>query len=152
MPRINVELDGAGRLKREFRKKPKQVTKEMHKALGRSAEKIASDARRNAPANTGSLRGSIKAQMRGVAKWRVLVNSEYGLYVHEGTDPHFPPWQENTALADWASDKGIPPFLVAKSIAEHGTEAQPFLKDAVEENENYINNRVSAALDRAIKS
>lgn len=152
MPRIEVEFHGADRLKREFRKKPKQVTREMHKALGRSAEKIASDARRNAPANTGSLRGSIKAQMRGIASWRVLVNSEYGLYVHEGTDPHFPPWQENTALADWANDKGIPPFLVAKSIAEHGTEAQPFLKDAVEENENYINNRVSAALDRAIKS
>ena len=152
MPRIEVEFHGADRLKREFRKKPKQVTREMHKALGRSAEKIASDARRNAPANTGSLRGSIKAQMRGIAKWRVLVNSEYGLYVPEGTDPHFPLWQESTALADWANDKGIPPFLVAKSIAEHGTDAQPFLKDAVEENENYINNRVSAALDRAIKS
>lgn len=152
MPRIEVEFHGADRLKREFRKKPKEVTREMHKALGRSAEKVASDARRNAPANTGSLRGSIKAQMRGIAKWRVLVNSEYGLYVHEGTDPHFPPWQENTALAEWANDKGIPPFLVAKSIAEHGTEAQPFLRDAVDENENYFNNRVSAALDRAIKT
>lgn len=152
MARINVEIEGADRLKREFRKKPKQVTREMHKALGRSANEIANDARRFAPANTGSLAGSIKTQTRGIAKYRVLVNSDYGLYVHEGTDPHFPPWQENTALADWANDKGIPPFLVAKSIAEHGTDAQPFLKESVEFNENYINNRVSAALDRAIKS
>jgi len=150
MPQISIHIDNIDKVKREFQRKPREVTKEVDTALDRAAHKIENDAKQNAPGNTGALQESIKAQRRGIARHRVIVNSEYGIYVHEGTKPHWPPFSENTALADWAQNKGLPPFAVAKSIAEDGTEAQPFLREAVEDNERYVNNRLSAALKRAV--
>lgn len=41
--------------------------------------------------------------------------------LEHGTAPHWAPWGPGTHLAAWAERKGIPPFLVARAIANHGT-------------------------------
>jgi len=60
----------------------------------------------------------------------VVSEAKHSVFVHEGTRPHWPP---PGALAGWARRHGIPEFLAARSVAEHGTKANPFLRDAYEE-------------------
>ena len=50
---------------------------------------------------------------------------KYAYYVEKGTKPHMPPVD---ALKAWAESKGINPWAVAKSIAQKGTKANPFVE------------------------
>ncbi|MDD1728681.1 MAG: hypothetical protein LUQ50_06385 [Methanospirillum sp.] len=103
----------------------------------------------HAPFDTGLLRGHIGYSVdvtsvdEFVAKVGVeadVKNSEgvdldtYAFYVHEGTRPHKAPME---AIKKWAErksrgGKNFNWFQVWKKIAEEGTEAKPFLLDAVE--------------------
>jgi hypothetical protein len=88
--------------------------------------RVALEARRRAPSDTGALRrsiGFIFAENAG----QVRVESPYGMWVHEGTRPHWPPPQ---ATAGWALRHGIPNFLVGRAISERGTRPQRFLLGA----------------------
>ena len=87
-------------------------------------------------------------------RWGVMgTNVPYGVYVHEGTRPHFPP---PTALLDWvhrhhmAGAESITTrrragnrlnqywedlevaFLIARHIAKYGTKANPWMRRAME--------------------
>lgn len=66
----------------------------------------------------------------------------YGVYVHEGTGPH---WAPMAALKDWAELKGIPVRALQYSIAKKGTKANPFLAKAFEANKDEM---TSIVLDR----
>lgn len=66
----------------------------------------------------------------------------YGLYVHDGTGPH---WAPAAALKDWADLKGIPVRALQYSIARKGTKANPFLANAFEANKDNLG---SIVLDR----
>lgn len=59
-------------------------------ALGHALEGVVSDARSNAPKDTGALAGSIQKEVRtagGAVTGRVFVRAEYGLMVELGTGP-----------------------------------------------------------------
>jgi hypothetical protein len=49
-------------------------------------------------------------------------------WIIHGTKPHMPPVSAVTA---WAQSKGLDPWALARSIALHGTRAQPFQKIAM---------------------
>ena len=78
------------------------------------------------PVDRGKLqRGiSFKVEHRGSAIWELILDvfdeqaRKYALYVERGTRPHWPPI---AAITGWAERHGIPPFLVARAIAKHGT-------------------------------
>ncbi len=61
---------------------------------------------------------------------RVGTNVEYAVYVEKGTKPHFPPVD---ALARWAKQRGVNPYVIARSISIKGTKPHPFLIPAGED-------------------
>jgi hypothetical protein len=95
-----------------------------------------------APTSTGTLKKSINRDLFPTYA-KIYPTVKYGIYVHEGTRPHWPPLIElkpGGSLYRWAQKKGIPVFLVARAIARKGTKAQPWManiadnqKDAVEQ-------------------
>jgi hypothetical protein len=102
------------------------------KDLARRAERVRGEAVRNCPVDTGRLRSSIRwAFAKEGSQLVAMVGSdvEYALFVHEGTQPHFPPL---SALSVWAARHGFEsPYLVGRAIATHGTEPNRFLIDAL---------------------
>lgn len=105
--------------------------------LERRSERVVSRAKVLCPVYFGRLRDSIHARRERDLLWEVIADTDYALYVHEGTGPavgnasYFPPPQK---LERWARLHGFPPgggFLVARAISERGTEARPFLLDAL---------------------
>jgi HK97 gp10 family phage protein len=110
------------------------IEKPLDSFYDRVGKTIEQKAKHNAPEDTGKLRRSIKyKKVRGGAV--VLVGADYGLFVHEGTKPHWPPV---SALQGWADRHGISPYAVAAGIAKHGTRAQPFLRDALEQTQKSL--------------
>jgi hypothetical protein len=98
------------------------------------------------PRDTGILQRSEATSVDPAAMpmWGKLgTNVPYGIYVHEGTRPHFPPYGEGTPLAAWGKRHGIPAFLVARAIARRGTKGRPFFKQGFEKSLGEIGNLVS---------
>lgn len=75
---------------------------------------------------TGELSDSIKIEVKKERKNFVLKLSfaEHGIYLDEGTKPHFPPVNE---IKYWAQAHNINEWALAHSIAEKGTKEHPWL-------------------------
>ena len=111
---------------------------------------VVTTAKKEAPRFSGDLRGSLTFQhVRGAGGLPegidVFSRADHALFVHGFYDddhklskpwsrskPHWPP---KKALQGWADAKGIPVYLVQKSIAEKGTPIIPFFKIAIKKNE-----------------
>jgi hypothetical protein len=117
---------------------------------------VKQQAKTQAPEFTGKLKSQIKYKKtpqkgRLPSGVKVFVTTPYASYVHgsmnknykyknlkypqdknnfDRTKPHWPPFQ---ALQKWADAKGIPVYLVAKSISEKGTPIVPFIKMGYEQ-------------------
>ena len=112
---------------------------------------VVTTAKKEAPRFSGDLRGSLTFKMvRDVSQIPLGIDifsrADHALFVHgffdrgyrmskpwSRTKPHWPP---KKALQSWADAKGIPVFLVQKSIAEKGTPIIPFFNIAINKNEN----------------
>lgn len=78
-----------------------------------------------------------------------IVNEHpHWLWVEVDTRPHMPPWGEGTELNEWSERIGAHPFLIARHIAQEGTEGHYFLHDAVEDNEDAMWDAIVGTLDR----
>lgn len=90
------------------------------------------EAKRRCPVDEGELRGSSKIDMRIGSRGpegTVTFSATHAVFVHEGTKPHWPPFD---AVAKWAQRHGFPgPYLVAKAIALKGTKGTPYLYDGL---------------------
>jgi len=79
------------------------------------------------------LRNSIARRAPSDFVREVYSDTDYGVYVEFGTRPHFPPLEP---IKDWArrviGDEGVA-FPIARKISREGTEAQPFLRPALDE-------------------
>ena len=113
------------------------ATQEFRKAVREAVDtallELADYLQQNSPAGvspvSASLRGSwdiIPAKKRRGSLdvlGSVINTSDAAKYRIEGRGPgRFPPSSPGTPLARWAAAKGIPAYLVAKSIAEKGTQ------------------------------
>ena len=91
--------------------------------------------RRHGKDATGELIDSISYEIDGDSLI-LKATARHAVYVHEGTDPHWPP---AGALTGWVQQVGFAPglsiesrdYLARKSIAESGTEALPFLEEPI---------------------
>ncbi len=89
-------------------------------------------AKQNCPVDEGELRASSVVKVDNGPHGPVgtlTFTAHHAVFVHEGTRPHWPPFQ---AVAKWAQRHGFPgPYLVAKAIAMKGTKGVPFLWNAL---------------------
>ena len=133
---------------------PDALDSKLQQAATDVGELIAGAARENAPVDTGDLRSRIEAVVENVGKAimqiRVGTNRDGAAAQEFGTDPgYFPPPSE---LRDWARRTlGDPDaaYPVARSIAETGLEAQPYLRPAFEENLERALDMIADGVDAA---
>ncbi len=65
----------------------------------------------------------------------VYSDTFYAPYQELGRDPFFP---NLDAITEWATDKGLSPYLVAKIISRRGLKPKEFFKGALEEHEDEV--------------
>lgn len=109
--------------------------------------------RQEAPVGvTGQLRNSIRyVYAPALLSAEVGPKADYGAAVETGAKAHWPPYGEGTSLADWANLKGIPVFLVARSIAKKGTKAHPFVKPTYDKMKPVIEEQISVGISALVE-
>lgn len=115
-----------------------QLTRSPNGAVGRYVEgrlrAVEVRAKQLCPVDEGELRASSEIRVEHGSRGPVgtlTFTAGHAVFVHEGTRPHWPPFQ---AVARWAARHGFPgPFLVARAIALKGTKGTPFLWNALNE-------------------
>lgn len=108
---------------------------ELSKLYNRLAQEIAQEARNRAPVGQGQLRDSIKV----VGDNRIVVNPvdvngrSYAAAVELGRAPgqRIPPGGPDSRLALWAGTPGQAVWMLARAIADRGTQPKPFFFPAV---------------------
>jgi hypothetical protein len=141
---INLVLDT-----KEFDKFAKQfpvvVIKEINEAIQKSAYKIESESKKEAPANSGKLRQMITTSL-SFLKGVISANAIYSIYVHEGTRAHTIVPVKKKVLAN--RRKGI---IFGKKVKHPGTKPNRFMVRAVNNSKNTIERYFKVALDNTIK-
>ena len=140
---IKLQLDTT-----EFDKFAKQfpslVIGEMNDAIQKSALKIESESKKEAPAVSGKLRQMITtafSHLRGT----VSANAVYSIYVHEGTKPHMIVPVNKKVLAD--RRKGL---IFGTRVHHPGTKPNRFMIRAVNNSKNSIIKYFETALNNTI--
>ena len=141
---LTLEIKGLDKLKEHFTKSPQIVIQEINPAVQKSILILLAYARKNAPVDLGMLRGSAMETNFGILKGTLKNTSPYAAAVHGGTRPH---WVPIDAITPWANRHGIPPFLVARSIARKGTKARPFFTESIQDGQSEIDSLFKKALD-----
>lgn len=140
---LRVEITGIKELQAAFLQSPTIATTEINTAIKKSILLMKTAATKYAPVDLGFLRNSGMvsefSNMKGVLK----NTAPYAIYVHDGTLPH---WPNITAITPWAERHGIVPFVLARSIADKGTKANPFFKKAIDESNTQVQNSFTVAL------
>lgn len=144
---ISVKIEGLDRLNAAFKKAPGVVSAELKRAIQSAITILQGSARMLAPKDLSHLAGAIKTEMTSALSGQVYADTNYALFVHEGTKPHWPPID---AITPWANRHGIPPFLVARSIAQKGTKPQPFFQWAKDATENDVFGLFEAAISNIV--
>jgi len=150
MPEMSIKIKGLEQLRKSIRKFPEISAKYLQKAIKYSLMEIERETIPKTPVSEGRLRSSFRTALqplRGVFG----PTAKYGIFVHEGTRPHWPSFGEGTPLNRWARLHGIEPFLVARAISRRGTKAKPFLKEGIKDALPKINFRFEKALEEIIK-
>lgn len=113
-----------------------EVNKDLKGLIRRSTERVAGNAKRNAPSSHGKLRQSITAKTKGLTG-EVAVNVNYAGAVEFGSKPHDITPKRKKALAfkpgagfKFWDESGR---VVVKRVKHPGTKAQPYLRPAVEQ-------------------
>lgn len=96
---------------------------------------------------TGQLRNSIRyVYTPALLSAEVGPQADYAAAVETGSKPHWPPYGDGSSIADWANLKGIPAFLVARSIARKGTKAHPFVKPTYDKMKPVVEEQISVGI------
>lgn len=141
-------------LQQALNRLPNILDSKLRDAARDIGQRIRGDAAQRAPVDTGQLASSIEAVVEAIGSAvigvRVGSNLPQAPAQEYGTEPHFPP---PSALRDWARrvlGDADAAFAVAQSIAESGTEAQPFLEPAFEDTLTYAADRVNDAVSEGL--
>lgn len=147
------------RLRAALRAAPQRLATEMDLAISRSVKEMARTARRDAPKAHSHLVNAIRDEMISPFEGAVVAGVDYAKLVEDGTPAQpLPPEQP---ILDWIKVKHIQPndprmsqedlaFVIARSIAAHGTPAQPYAGPALEKHRAATERRIDDAIDRAL--
>lgn len=156
MAQVSFRIENVERLKDAFKRAPALVAQYIWDMSAEMAFFLEAESKDRAPFNVGRLKASIGTSLGvGVGGLGAIVHTgtNYAAAVHEGTKPH---WTSVRNLEDWAKKKGINPYVVQRAIARRGTKAQPFMKEAVEENgsalQRIADKKIQDAVDAVVRS
>ena len=150
-----VVLD-ARRFLKALGKSSKLLDKLGAKSVMKAAHLVAREAKLTVPKGTSLLANSIQVKQTGRTRAEVYANANYGVFVELGRGPGgMPPIQ---SIKDWLRVKGtddsdIPSaaYLIARSIAQKGTKARPFMRDAAVKKEPAVQKILGKGFKLAIK-
>lgn len=131
-----------------------QVNEDVQGLIRRSTLRVAARAKVNAPNQHGKLRQSITTKISGMTG-EVAVNVDYAGAVEFGSRPHKIRPRRKKALAFkpgagfrfWDESGRV----VVKEVDHPGTEAQPFLRPAVEKEVQVIGRELKRIIENATK-
>lgn len=149
MTNISIEIKGLKQLEKALVKSPEIAIAELNQAIKVSLLKLQASAIKKTPVDRGFLRNSHKTTFKNLIG-ELRNTAPYAAAVHEGTKPHFPPYQPGSSLEKWGNRKGIPPFLVARKIGREGTKGVPFYDDAIKDTKTFIDSAFDSALNRIV--
>lgn len=81
---ISIRITNLPQIRAAFSKAPKEMVKELNKAIQKTVLSIGRDSRRSTPVDTGRLRASTYEKFSNL-KGEVGTNTSYDIFVHEGT-------------------------------------------------------------------
>lgn len=144
---FTFKVKGLDDFSRALKKSPQTTLKVTGHMLRRAGQEVQAKSRREAPVDTSRLKSSIGWVVKKTSV-RIGPSAKYGLFVEEGTKPHFPP---PVALKSWARKRGLNEYAVAKSIAKKGTKAQPFMGPGLKKSEKKIQKIFTEGLETILK-
>jgi len=96
------------------------------------------------PTDQWRLRNDFHTEFRK-SFWRLFNPTQYAIYVHEWTRPHYAPIDK----LQWRADRhGIPVWKLRHAIARKWTKANPFMDRAVEQVEPQVDEIFSKEIDK----
>lgn len=127
---IGVQIDSAN-VQKLLASGAKNVAAAKREILDRASIMTQAEMRINVPVHEGELRQSIRPKWQSVDTVVVFSDKNYAPVVEFGrrANGKLPPYQAGTPLEKWVRDKmgdGVPPYLVARSIAKKGTKGAKF--------------------------
>ncbi len=159
MSDFDVRLEGLDEVRRRFSQAPQVIERYTRQFMRRALPLLQGEVRKRTPVNTGRLRASIGYEVRGVgAKVQGIVGSpvKYAPAVEEGTDPHWPPYEQ---IEYWVRRKLQPPksqlYVVTRgvqqSIARAGTRGAHMFQEALEETRGRLGDMWAAIWGEAVE-
>lgn len=146
---FSIRILNLDKAKKSLGELPELLRKNVASSLQKSAYQLLAAASRKTPVDTGRLRASLNVhKSRDGLTVSVGTPLKYGVYVHQGTRPHFPPVN---ALRGWANRHNINPYLVSRAIARRGTKARRFLKDPLDQMRHKIKSNINKAVEQSLQ-
>jgi HK97 gp10 family phage protein len=131
MIEMKVKIDGLDGFIQGLKECPQLTINELNTAVSRSIGLLQNQTIKEAPVNKqsggGNLRQSVHSRMTSRIAGEVNVDANYGVYVHEGTNPHEIRAVNKKVLANKRTGQ-----FFGKVVHHPGTKANPFLQRAVE--------------------
>lgn len=140
---------------------PELLAKNMANAVLRVSKEMANSAKDYAPKAFSTLTLSINNTQISPYEAIVAPGVDYARLVEEGTGPGAMPPVQN--IEDWINvGAKIEPnnpemtsrdlaYIIARSIAHHGTPAQPYMAPAFKDNRDKAERRINRAIDAALR-
>lgn len=131
---------------------PKEADKTIHSLLMGAGIDLTAALRRVAPVGTtGDLRGSVHYFFSRSDTVTVEPTAKYAGAVEYGSRPHWTSVRPGTSLYAWATQKGISPYALQRSIARKGTKPHPFLEPTYRIMEPKINDDFEKGIDNLMR-
>lgn len=129
---------------------PKNALESVDAELSVGSQKIARSGKLKVAKASSELANAINARRIAPMIHEVVASKNYAKAVESGTGPGG--FASKASIEDWMQSKNIvgSAFAIARSIAEKGTKAQPYMKPALEDNRKALNARIRAAVSRAL--
>jgi HK97 gp10 family phage protein len=157
------------RLEAALRASPKRLTRELDRTIDRIVQEMAREARRRAPKAASTLTNSIRPSRPSALEGVVSAGADYARMVETGTGTHGPMGLASErmppvdAIYDWVRVAQVHPrdpdmdqeglaFVIARSIAQRGTPAQPFMEPAFDALRPRAERLIDKAISRAMRT
>lgn len=125
---MNIKTKNLDKTIKKLRGLPTLTDDVLIEGFGEMVDEIVPNVQAYTPVDTGTTQAAIGGTIDKGPPVRATIQADpqkvepvVVASIAGGARPHWPPWGSGSQLEGWAKRHGIPPFLVAKTIATKGT-------------------------------